>query len=230
MLLNSGVEEDSWESWTLKISFDCKEIQPVHPTGDQSWVFTGRTDADAETPILWPPDVKGWLTGKDPDAGKDWGQEEKRMTEVEMVGWHHQLKGHEFEWTLGVGDEQGSLGCCSPWSRKESDTTEWLNWTKHMRKLKPEAEKLAPSHPASRGQSRICTLKHKNSWGTSPLSASSSRHMGLIHDGPEFYMSPGLAQRNREDSVHLQNINSWLESVLTFLLYCSFHHHYCLIQ
>ena len=82
---------------TLESPFDCKEIQPVHPTGDQSWVFTGRTDADAETPILWPPDVKSWLTGKDPDAGKDWGQEEKRMTEVEMVGWHHQLKGHEFE-------------------------------------------------------------------------------------------------------------------------------------
>ena len=96
MLLNSGVEEDSWESWTLKISFDCKEIQPVHPKGDQSWVFTERTDAEGETPILWPPHEKSWLIVKDPDAGKDWGQEEKGTTEDEMAGWHHWLDGHEF--------------------------------------------------------------------------------------------------------------------------------------
>ena len=114
---------------TLESPLDCKEIQPVHPKGDQSWVFIGRTDVEAETLILWPPGAKNWLTGEDPDAGKDWGQEKKGMTEDEMVGWHHQLNGHEFEWTLGVGDGQGGLACCSPWGCKESDTTEQLNWT-----------------------------------------------------------------------------------------------------
>ena len=113
----------------LESPLECKEIKPVHPKGNQSWIFTGRTDAEAETPILWPPDAKNWLIGKDPDAGKDWRQEEKRMTEDEMLGWHHQLNGHEFKQALGVGDGQGSLVCCSPWDRKESDTTEWLNWT-----------------------------------------------------------------------------------------------------
>ena len=94
-----------------------------------SWVFIGRTDVEAETPILWPPNVKSWLIWKDPDTGKDWGQEEKGMTEDEMAGWHHWLNGHEFGWTLGVGDGQGGLACCSSWSRKELDTTERLNWT-----------------------------------------------------------------------------------------------------
>ena len=108
---------------------DCKEIQPGHPKGDHSWVFIGRTDVEAETPILWPPDVKNWLIWKDPDAGKDWGQEEKGMTEDEMVGWCHQLNGHEFGWTLVVDDGQGGLVCCSSWDRKELDTTERLNWT-----------------------------------------------------------------------------------------------------
>ena len=123
MLLNYRVGEDSWES------LDCKEIQPVHPKGDQSWVFIGRTDAKAETPVLWPPDSNSWLIWKDPDAGKDWGQEEKGMTEDEMVGWHHQLNRHGFGWILGVGDGQGGLACCGSWGGKESDSTEWLNWT-----------------------------------------------------------------------------------------------------
>ena len=114
---------------TLASPLDYKEIQPVHPKGDQSWVFIGSTDVEVETPILWPPDVKSWCTWKDPDAGKYWGQEEKGTTEVEMVGWHHQLKGHEFEWTLGVGDGQGGLACCGSWGHKELDTTEQLNWT-----------------------------------------------------------------------------------------------------
>ena len=114
---------------TLESPLDCKEIQPVHPKGDQSWIFTGRTDAEVETPILWPHDVKNWLTGKDPDAGEDWRQEEKGTTEDEMVGWNHWLDGHEFEQALGVGDGQGGLACCSPWGVKESDVTEWLNWT-----------------------------------------------------------------------------------------------------
>ena len=108
---------------------DCKEIQPVHPKGDQSWIFTGRTDVEAETPILWPPDVKSWLIGKDPDAGKDWRQEEKGTTEDEMVGWHHRLNGCGFGWTLEVADGQGGLVCWDSWGLKESDTTEWLNWT-----------------------------------------------------------------------------------------------------
>ena len=94
---------------------------------NQSWIFLERSDAEAEIPILWPPDVKSWLTGKDPDAGKDQRREEKGRTEVEMVGWHHWLNGHEFGWTSGVGDGQGGLACCSPWGYKESDTTERLN-------------------------------------------------------------------------------------------------------
>ena len=114
---------------TFESPLDCKEIQPVHPKGDQPWVFIGRIDAEAETPVLWPPHAKSWLTGKDPDAGRDWGQEEKGTTEDEMAGWHHQLDGHEFEWTPGVGNGQGGLACCNSWGRKESDTTERLNWT-----------------------------------------------------------------------------------------------------
>ena len=103
----------------------------VHPEGDQSSVFIGRTDAEAETPVLWPPDEKSWLIGKDPDAGKDWRQK-KGMTDDEMVGWHHQLNGNSFGWTPGVGDGQGGLVCCSSWGRKELDTTEWLNWTEEV--------------------------------------------------------------------------------------------------
>ena len=106
-----------------------KEIQPVHSEQDQPWVFFGRNDAKAETPVLWPFHVKSWLTGKDSDAGRDRGQEEKGMTEDEMVGWHHRLDGRESEWTPGVGDGQGGLACCDSWGRKESDMTERLNWT-----------------------------------------------------------------------------------------------------
>ena len=136
-----GCELDYKESWalnnwcfwavvlekTLESPFDSKDIQPVHPRGNQSWIFIARTDAETETPILWPPDAKNWLIGKDPDAGKDWRHEEKGMTENDMAGWHHRLKGHESEWTLGVGDGQGGLEYCSPWGNKESDTTEQLN-------------------------------------------------------------------------------------------------------
>ena len=106
-----------------------KQIEPVHPKRDQCWVFIGRTDARAETPIPWPPHVESWLIGKHPDAGKDWGQEKKGRTEDEMAGWHHRLEGHEFEWTPGVGDGQGGLACCDSWGLKESDTTERLSWT-----------------------------------------------------------------------------------------------------
>ena len=114
---------------TPESPLDHKEIQPVYPNEDQSWVFIGRTDAEAETPVLWPPHAKSWLIGKDPDAGRDWGQEEKGMTEDEMAGWHHRLDGPEFEWTLRVGDGQGGLACYDSWGCKESDMTEQLNWT-----------------------------------------------------------------------------------------------------
>ena len=114
---------------TLESPLDCKEIQPVHSKGDQSSVFIGRTDVEAETPILWPPDAKSWLIGKDPDAGKDWGQEEKGTTEDEMAGWHHWCDGREFGWTPGVGDGQGGLAYCGSWGCKELNTTERLNWT-----------------------------------------------------------------------------------------------------
>ena len=154
--------EESWvlKNWwfwtvvlekTLESPLDCKEIQPVHLKGDQLWDFFGRTDAEAKTPILWPPHAKSWLTGKDPDAGRDWGQEEKGMTENEMVGWDHRLDGRESEWTLGVGDGQGSLVCCNSWGPKESDTNEQLNWTegKYMSNLSAttkQSSKVAVPH------------------------------------------------------------------------------------
>ena len=122
----------NWGFWTvvlektLESPWDCKEIKPVHPKGNQCWIFIGRTDAEAL--ILWPPDAKNWLTFPDPDAGKDWRQKEKGTTEDEMVEWHLQLYGHEFEQAPGVGDGQGSLACCSLWGRKELDMTEQLNW------------------------------------------------------------------------------------------------------
>ena len=133
-----GWAPKNWCFWTVVLEktlencLDCKEIQPIHSKGDQSWVFIGRPEAKAENPILWPPDVKSWLTGKDSDAGSSWGQEEKGMTEDEMAGWHHWLDGREFEWTLGVGDGQGGLACCDSLGCKESDTTERLNWTEKI--------------------------------------------------------------------------------------------------
>ena len=114
---------------TLESPLDSKEIQPVHPKGNQSWIFIGRSDAEAEAPILWPSDAKNRLFGKDPDAGNGWRQKEKGMTEDEMVGWHHQLDGHEFEQAPGIGDGQGSLACCSPWGRRVGhDWATELNW------------------------------------------------------------------------------------------------------
>ena len=124
----------NWCFWTVELDktlespLHCKEIKPVNPEGNLS-VFIGRTHAEAETPIFWPPDAKNWLIGKASDAGKDWRQEEKGRIEDEMVGWYHRLDGNEFEQALGVGDGQGSLVCCIPWGHKESDTIEQLNWT-----------------------------------------------------------------------------------------------------
>ena len=128
-----GWEPKNWCFWTvvleetLESPLDCKEIQPVHPKGDQFWIFIGRTDVEAETPILWPPDVKNWFMWKDRNAGKVWGQEEKGTTADTMVGWHHWLNGHGFEQAPGDGEGQGSVACCSPWGCKELDVTEGLN-------------------------------------------------------------------------------------------------------
>ena len=131
---------------TFESSLDCREIKPINPKGNQSWIFIGKVDAKAKAPILWAPDTKSWLIRKDRDAGKDWRQEEKETTEDEIVGWHHRVNGHQFEQALGVGDGQGSLACCSLWGCKESDTTEWLNWTDdlvwpltyHLKQLRPK--------------------------------------------------------------------------------------------
>ena len=134
--IKKAEHQKNWCFWTVMLEktleslLDSKEIKPVHPKWNQSRIFTGRTDAKAEAPILWPPDAKSQLIGKDPDAGKDWRQEEKGTTEDETVGWHHQLNGHEFEQAPGDGEGQGSLVCCSPWGRKESQLTEWLNKNK----------------------------------------------------------------------------------------------------
>ena len=133
----------NWDFWTVVFEktpespLDCKEIQPVHFKGNQFWIFIGRTDAEAEILALWPPDAKNWFIWKDPDAGKDWRWKEKGTTEDEMVGWHHQFNGHEYEWAPGVGDGQRGLACYSPWGRKELDMTERLNWTEpeRMKKL-----------------------------------------------------------------------------------------------
>ena len=135
---NESWAPKNWCFWTvvlektLESPLDCKEIQPVNHKGNQPWIFIGRTDVEAEAPILRPPDAKTWLLGKDPDAGKDWRQEEKGTTEDEMAGWHHWLNGHEFEQTPGDSVGQGSLVCWSPWGLKESDMTEWLNWTEML--------------------------------------------------------------------------------------------------
>ena len=128
------------------------EIQPVHPQGNQSWIFIGRTDAEAEAPVLWPLDLKSWFIGKDPDAGKDLRQEEKETTEDEMVRWHHWFVEHEFEQASGGGDGQGSLTCYSPWGRKESDTAEQLNWTEW---LKPKKKCISLSSETSPETGRV---------------------------------------------------------------------------
>ena len=128
----------NWCFWTVMVEktlesfLDCKEIQPVHSEGNKPWDFFGRNAAKAETPVVWPPHAKSWLTGKDSDAGRDWGQEKKGTTEDEMAGWHHRLDGRESQWTPGVGDGQGGLACCGSWGCEELDTTERLNWTEYL--------------------------------------------------------------------------------------------------
>ena len=133
---------------TLESPLDCNQIKPVHPKENQSWIFIAGTYAEAEAPILWPPDAKSWRTGKDPDAGKDWRQEEKGMTEDKMVGRHHRLNGHEFEQPPGDGEGQGSLVCCTAWGLKELGTTEQVNWT--------ELKKDIPLHLSI----MLCPFRH----------------------------------------------------------------------
>ena len=139
MLLNCGVGEDSWESLGL-------QGDPTSPFWRSAWDFFGGNDVESEIPVLWPPHGKCWLIGKDSDAGRDWGQEEKGMTEDEMSGWHHWLDGHEFGWTPGVGDGQGGLACCDSWGHRESDTTERLNWTEVNRWMHPFRKYLSSIH------------------------------------------------------------------------------------
>ena len=154
--------------------------------GDQSWVFFGRTDAKAETPILWPPHVKSWLIGKDSDAGRDWGQEEKGMTEDEMAGWRHQLDGYEFEWTPGVGNGQGGLACYNSWGHKESDSTEHLNWTELngteqiYNKCKNSSFKVLHLEEEMATHSSI--LAWKTSWTEKPGSLQSMVSQRVRHD------------------------------------------------
>ena len=143
---------------TLERPLNWKKTKLVNPKENQSCIFIGGTDAEAETPALWPSDMKNWFIGKDPAAGKDWRQEEKGMTEDEMVGWHHQLNGHVFEKALGVGDGQGSLACCIPCGRKESDTTELLNWTELNEKNYIISQAYSRLHAAN---FKFC---HYNNW------------------------------------------------------------------
>ena len=145
----------NWCFWTVELqktlesALDCKEIKSVNPQGNQSWIFIGRTNAEGEAPILWPHDSKNWLTGKDPDAKKDWRR--RRGRQDEMVRWHHLLDGHEFDQAPEVGDEHGSLACCSPLVHKESDMTEWLNWTEQDMQL------LTPKYP----RKKLCELDNR---------------------------------------------------------------------
>ena len=159
----------------------------VNPTGNQSWIFIGRTDAEAATPILWPLDAKNWLTGKDPDSGKDWRQDEKGTTEDEKVGWHHWLDRHEFEQAPGVGDGLGSLACCSPWGCKESDTTEQLNWT----------EQVSLTHVPS-------WLNTQKGWGALPmcLKGRETAKVGILEFISRFsrYQSPAEKMGGRSDA------------------------------
>ena len=158
----------NWCFWTVMLEktlespLDCKEIQPVHPKGDQSWVFIGRADVEAETPVFWPSDAKSWLIWKDPNARKDWGQKEKGTPEHEMLGWHHRLNGHGFGQTLAVSDGQGSLVCCGSWGRKESDMTDQLNWT--------EAERMVLPNKC-----------HTQNWGLFHSADQASSSRGHIH-------------------------------------------------
>ena len=179
-----------WYFWimvlekTLESPLDYEEIKPVNPKGDQSWTLIGRTDAEDETPILWPPDMKNQLIGKYPDVGKDWRQEEEETTEDEMVGWHHWLDGREFEQASGVvGDGPGSVTCCSPQGCKESDTTVWLNWTprnsnscQQTTRIRREAQSRALR------KNQVATGLEKVSFHSNPKERQCQRMLKLSHN------------------------------------------------
>ena len=197
---------------TLESPLDCKEMQPVHSKGDQSWVFFGRTNAKAEAPVLWPPHAKSWLIGKESDAGRDWGQEEKGTTEDEMAGWHHWLNGHESEWTPGDGDGQGGLACCDSWGRKESDTTERLNWTElnHYRKTQTcnSLRNIDSFSSLNRSEEIVSSgwlcptwsfrTPDSPHWGAQ-LSPDSWNH---LHGWDELPQSQGLRQWKGQENLH----------------------------
>ena len=208
--------EESWapKNWcfwtvvlekTLESPLDCKEIQSVHPKGNRSWIVIGRTDVEAETSVLWPPDVKSWVLRKDPDAGKDWRQEEKGTTEDEMAGWYHWLNRHGFGWTPGVGDRQGGLACCGSWGCKESDMTEWLNWTKTMTTAYGNIPNLLPRHIfEGKYWSVVC-------WWQSSLTASKSW-------APKNQRPPTINPMKACPRGSLQCL--WLNTMVSQLLHC----------
>ena len=189
---------------TLEVPMDSKEIQPVHPKGNQSWIFIRKTDAEVETPVLWPPDIKSWLTGEDSDAGKDWRRGEKGMTEDEIVGWHHSLDGHQFEQALGVGAWQGSLVCCSPWGSKDLDTAEQLNSKekKQWRKVKAHTSpNCANQHPGL------------NSPRKSLINSNLESHLG---QGPGQCVHPmGETSNYSFQGSHLQSWATNISSICT---------------
>ena len=193
----------NWCFWTvvlektLESPLDCKEIKPVHPKGNQSWISIGRTDVEAETPILWLPHVKNWLIWKYPNAGKDWGQEENGTTEDEMVGWHHWLNGHEFGWTPGVSNGQGGLVCCSPLGRKESDTTEQLNWTESRANRFSQAGHAMPS-------------LHTHWWESFP--AEFRELSGWMPEHTTSFKS--LPEKTLRKPLQDYMINSWITTIL----------------
>ena len=224
-----GCELDYKESWapknwcfwtvvlekTLESPLDCKEIQPVHPKGDQSWIFIGRTDAEAEIPILWPPDAKNWLIGKDLNSWSDWRQEEKGMTKNEMVGWQHRLDGHEFEQDLGVGDGQESLACCSLWGCRELDMTEWLNWTDQVFPTTMPAVKAS----SGRSHTSLAMFSPEVTHITSAQdSLAKTNHRLTPPHGPRKYHSHFLVSKREKSDIfgqwHKRNSNhsTWKDS------------------
>ena len=164
LLINSWRRIGEVLEKTLESPLVCKEIQPVNPKGNQSWIFFGKTDVEPETLIFGPPDAKSWLIWKESDAGKDWSREEKGTTEDEMVGWHHWLNGHEFEWTPGVGEGRGGLGWCSPWSCKESDTTKQLNWTEYIYSFIKTIIESRKAHQSQDCKTEIGKILKKYNW------------------------------------------------------------------
>ena len=193
---------------TLESPLDCKVIQPVHPKADQSWVFIGRTDAEVETPILWPPHAKSWLIWKDPDAGRDSGQE-KGTTEEETVGWHHRLDGHGFGWTPGVGDGQGGLACCDSWSHKELDKTEQLNWTEVMDRMFVFLLKSIYLHP-SPSHLRWCYLE------MGPLGGNMVNGISALRDQRKFLCLAPCEDTARKQLSMIQETESTIALVFDF--------------